>query len=210
MDAVNAERREVAESLTRRLAVMRKASGAAPAAAPAIGDAPAGDASGAEHAVSQPGEPAEKEADAVSEQVAGELHGGAAGDKAGADDVKGAAPREAAAPIAAKLLDGAASGAKVMLSPDDKGGDKGGGVKLTGGGQRKIGNLANMKDMTVADAIRARGGGASQVNMAGNMAQKKLGEVANLAAAGDALAETAIKMVKQAASKAGDHSGRSG
>jgi hypothetical protein len=63
-------------------------------------------------AVSQPGEPAEKEADAVADHVAGELHSG--GDKADA-----ASPKEAPAPIAAKL-----DGSVVHRMPKWNEGDK--------------------------------------------------------------------------------------
>jgi hypothetical protein len=38
------------------------------------------------------------------------------------------------------------------------------GVELTRGGQKKLGSLAEMKDMIMAEAIRQRGGGQSQVS----------------------------------------------
>ena len=93
-------------------------------------------------------------------------------------------------------------GDKVFLADDPS--------KLTGGGRKKLGNLTAMASMTVRAAIKERGGGASQANMCGQWADKTVAETANAAAAGDALAETAIKMIKQASAKAGDHGGRSG
>ncbi|NIT56775.1 MAG: hypothetical protein GWN00_11245, partial [Aliifodinibius sp.] len=38
------------------------------------------------------------------------------------------------------------------------------GCKLTKGGNRKIGNLIALQDVSASEAIRLRGGGASQVN----------------------------------------------
>ncbi|MFC1587496.1 RHS repeat-associated core domain-containing protein [Planctomycetota bacterium] len=79
-------------------------------------------------------------------------------------------------------------------------------TKLTRAGKRKIGNLSHLKDISVSDAIKFRGGGQSQVRQVASHLQKKsVGEVANAAAKGDAEAETAIKMIKQAAKKAQDH-----
>ncbi|GIJ45954.1 hypothetical protein Val02_28400 [Virgisporangium aliadipatigenens] len=77
-------------------------------------------------------------------------------------------------------------------------------VKLSAGGQRKFGNLpADMKDMPATEAVKARGGGQAQVNMIDKEYQNMtVGELANRAAAGDEKAETAMKMVKQASSKA--------
>jgi hypothetical protein len=142
---------------------------------------------------SEPGDAAEQEADAVSEKVAGDLDSG--------DEAKeGGEAKEEAPKIAAKLE---GVGLKVFLAND-------GPPKLTGGGRKKLGNLVDMQTMTVADAIKARGGGAGQARLAGPWAQKSLAETANAAAAGDETAETAIKMVKQASAKAGDHGGRSG
>ncbi|WP_412541349.1 hypothetical protein R8Z50_01675 [Longispora sp. K20-0274] len=77
------------------------------------------------------------------------------------------------------------------------------GVKVTKAGQRKLGNLGEYKDMTAADAIKARGGGQGQVNvLGGDYANKTVGELANLAAQGDETAETAMKIIKQARAKA--------
>ncbi len=76
------------------------------------------------------------------------------------------------------------------------------GVQLTPGGEKKLGNLINFKDYNIADAIRERGGGQAQVNQLRSDYQNlKVGELANLAAEGDAEAETAIKILKQARKK---------
>lgn len=76
------------------------------------------------------------------------------------------------------------------------------GVKLTPSGLKKLGNLVNIKDETIADAIRERGGGQGQVNQLRSDYQNfKVGELANLAAEGDTDAETAIKILKQAKKK---------
>lgn len=59
------------------------------------------------------------------------------------------------------------------------------------------------------DAIKQRGGGAGQVNQVSNdLKDLPLGDVANLAAVGDPDAVTAIKMVKQAASKQQKYGGK--
>ncbi|MCV3217153.1 hypothetical protein OGM63_27205 [Plectonema radiosum NIES-515] len=76
------------------------------------------------------------------------------------------------------------------------------GVNLTAGGLKKLGNLVNLKDDIIADAIRERGGGQSQVNqLQSDYQNMKVGELANLAAEGDEEAETAIKILKQARKK---------
>jgi|GEM_PF-1723945 len=76
------------------------------------------------------------------------------------------------------------------------------GVQLTQGGLRKLGNLVNLKDDIIAEAIRERGGGQSQVNqLRTDYHNKSVGELANLAAVGDQEAETAIKILKQARKK---------
>lgn len=76
------------------------------------------------------------------------------------------------------------------------------GVNLTPGGLKKLGNLVNLKDDIIADAIRERGGGQSQVNqLQSDYQNMKVGELANLAAEGDEEAETAIKILKQARKK---------
>lgn len=70
---------------------------------------------------------------------------------------------------------------------------------LTRGGSRVLGNLSGLKDMTVAAAIRARGGGGNVVNQVViDLRNELVGNVANLAATGDSAAVTAIKLVKQA------------
>jgi hypothetical protein len=85
-------------------------------------------------------------------------------------------------------------------------------VKLTGGGKKVLRDpaLQALKDDTVAKAITTRGGGAGQVQqVASHLREKPLGEVANMAAQGDREAETAIKLVKQASSKAQKYGGKS-
>ncbi len=65
-----------------------------------------------------------------------------------------------------------------------------------------LGNLSNQSDKTAAQAIKARGGGASQVNqLQTGYGQMTLGELATRAAQGDPEAIKAIKMVKQAGSQ---------
>ena len=71
----------------------------------ADGDPAAHAGAGHDGQVSEPGEPAEKEADAVADHVADELHG--AGEKAGAAEAAG--PKEPAPAIGAKLQPGAIS-----------------------------------------------------------------------------------------------------
>ncbi|RKZ44405.1 MAG: hypothetical protein DRR16_31400 [Candidatus Parabeggiatoa sp. nov. 3] len=80
--------------------------------------------------------------------------------------------------------------------------------KLTKGGKRKIGNLSDLKDVKASDAIKQRGGGASKINqLQTGYEDMTVGELANMAAAGDA-AETAIKIIKQASSKAQKYGGK--
>lgn len=75
-------------------------------------------------------------------------------------------------------------------------------IQLTPGGLKKLGKLVDLKDNLIADAIRQRGGGQSQVNQLRSDYQNfKVGELANLAAEGDEDAETAIKILKQAKKK---------
>lgn len=75
-------------------------------------------------------------------------------------------------------------------------------IQLTLGGLKKLGKLVDLKDNLIADAIRQRGGGQSQVNQLRSDYQNfKVGELANLAAEGDEDAETAIKILKQAKKK---------
>jgi RHS repeat-associated protein len=77
------------------------------------------------------------------------------------------------------------------------------GVKLTGRAKKKIGNLFKIKDKDAAQAIRERGGNASNVAKAlgEKLKGKKVGEIANMAAEGDEAAETALKIIKQAGKK---------
>jgi hypothetical protein len=61
-----------------------------------------------------------------------------------------------------------------------------------------------MKDMTVAEAILARGGGGAQVNfVASHLRNELVGNIANLAAQGESAASTAIKIIKNASRLAG-------
>ena len=82
-------------------------------------------------------------------------------------------------------------------------------IKLTRGGQKKLGNLVELKDLDIAEAIRQRGGGQDQVNQLQTDYQTlKVGELANLAAQGDPDAETAIKILKQARKKQEKYRGK--
>ncbi|MGB5960208.1 MAG: hypothetical protein WBG73_06075 [Coleofasciculaceae cyanobacterium] len=82
-------------------------------------------------------------------------------------------------------------------------------VKLTRGGQKKLGNLVDLKDLEIAEAIRQRGGGQDQVNQLQTDYQDlKVGELSNLAAEGDPDAETAIKILKQARKKQEKYRGK--
>lgn len=75
-------------------------------------------------------------------------------------------------------------------------------VKLTKGGKRQIGTLVDLKDTPLREAIKIRGGGAGQLNpITSDYHDMHVGELANLAASGDAHAITAMKIVKQAKSK---------
>ena len=78
-------------------------------------------------------------------------------------------------------------------------------MPLSKAAQRKLGNLADDAERTVADMIRERGGNASNVRQAGPWAQKTLGETAEAAAKGEQTAATAIKIVKQAKRLGGKH-----
>jgi hypothetical protein len=63
--------------------------------------------------------------------------------------------------------------------------------------------------LTLAEAIKARGGGGQQIQQVSNeLRNKALGEVANMAAQGNREAETAIKLVKQAVAKAQKYGGK--
>ena len=65
-----------------------------------------------------------------------------------------------------------------------------------------LGNLAGRADETLADVIRSRGGGASQINqLQTGYGELTLGEISDLAASGNREAIRAIKMAKQAGSQ---------
>lgn len=82
-------------------------------------------------------------------------------------------------------------------------------VQLTRGGQKKLGNLVSLKDLDIAEAIRQRGGGQSQVDqLRTDYHNKRVGEIANMAAEGNADAETAIKILKQARKKKEKYGGK--
>lgn len=67
-------------------------------------------------------------------------------------------------------------------------------IQLTSGGQKKLQSLVNFKDMTIAEAIRLRGGGQSQVEqIRTDYRSLKVGDLANRAATKDMEAEKAIK-----------------
>ena len=69
---------------------------------------------------------------------------------------------------------------------------------LTAAERRKLGGLAPRANEKVADVIRSRGGSAANVNQAGHWAQKTVADAAKAAVGGDASAESAIKIAKQA------------
>ena len=73
-------------------------------------------------------------------------------------------------------------------------------VPLTGGARKLLGGIAPLAGETVAKAIRLRGGGGAQVGYVATwLQQKTVAEVANLAAQGNKEANTAIKIIKDAA-----------
>jgi RHS repeat-associated protein len=76
-------------------------------------------------------------------------------------------------------------------------------VKLTRGGLKTIGNLTHLKDVTVAEAVIARGGKLGNLSVIEDTYKSmKVVEIANKAAQGDEKAMTALKIIKQASSKA--------
>jgi hypothetical protein len=84
-----------------------------------------------------------------------------------------------------------------------------GGVKLTGSGKKAIGNLQDLKDVKARDALKLRGGNNSAINQGDSgYWDKPLGEIANLAGQKDGKAETILKLVKQASSKAQKYGGK--
>ncbi|RYU95048.1 RHS repeat domain-containing protein [Emticicia agri] len=81
----------------------------------------------------------------------------------------------------------------------------GGGVapKLTNGGKKVLGSLINMIEMTLSEGVLQRGGKIGNLSVVDDALKgMKILEVANLAATGDQKAQTAIKILKQASSKA--------
>lgn len=106
-------------------------------------------------------------------------------------------------------LDAVSQAATLMSANKAKPQEQPGTVELTAGGRKKIGNLVDLKDKPAREAVRLRGGGQSQVQqIAGTHQDKAVGELANLAAQGDAQAETAIKIIKQASRKAEKYGGK--
>ena len=82
-------------------------------------------------------------------------------------------------------------------------------IKLTSAGRRRIGGLIGLKDMTAAEAIRHRGGGQSQVNeLQTGYGELTVGELADMAGAGDLQADRTIKMIKQANKKVQKYGGK--
>lgn len=76
-------------------------------------------------------------------------------------------------------------------------------IKLTRGGAKALGNLVELKEATVAEAVIARGGKIGNLSVIDDAYKTmKVAEIANKAAQGDAKAMTALKIIKQAASKA--------
>ncbi len=72
--------------------------------------------------------------------------------------------------------------------------------------RQKLRNLEDVKDKTAAEAIRSRGGNASNVNEIGSDYRNlTVEEIARLDAQGDAGARKALKIIKQAAQKGQDH-----
>jgi len=74
--------------------------------------------------------------------------------------------------------------------------------KLSKGARRTLGNLTELADKTVAEAIRLRGGGGQNIaKLETGMGQRLVRDIAEEAAGGDSAAMEAIKMIKQAARK---------
>ena len=70
-------------------------------------------------------------------------------------------------------------------------------------------NLSPIRNLSAAEAVRVRGGGQTQINqIRTDYHDLSIGELANRAAQGDRDAETAIKIVKQAAKKAAKYGGK--
>jgi RHS repeat-associated protein len=96
------------------------------------------------------------------------------------------------------------------LNPEEGAGENPNPNRLTGGGRKAFGNLGGeFKDITVAEGIKARGGTGGNVQQVDSEYRNKTGiEIANLAAAGDPKAVTALKILKQANSKGQKYSGK--
>lgn len=136
--------------------------------------------------------------DVCSETVANGLDNAYDNAKAGSQAVQdyavGIFSKKSGSNKKAKVLPASSNVASTPPDPDEEGG-----VRLTGGGKKTLGNLTNLKDKTVADAIRSRGGTGSNVNkVASHLRNEKVGEIANRAARGDADAATALKIIKDA------------
>jgi hypothetical protein len=68
------------------------------------------------------------------------------------------------------------------------------------GGRKVLGSLVRLADRTLAEVTQGRGGCGAQVNRAvSRLVRKPVGDVANLAAQGNAEARTTTKIVKEAA-----------
>lgn len=91
----------------------------------------------------------------------------------------------------------------VEMFPISPAGGADGIIKLTRGGLKTIGNLTHLKDLTVAEAVIARGGKLGNLGVIDDVYKSmKVVEIANKAAQGDEKAMTALKIIKQASSKA--------
>ena len=102
-------------------------------------------------------------------------------------------------------LAGDIKGIAINSANANHGGNGGGngGNNLSKGGKKKIGNLIEYVSSKARDVLKLRGGNNSAINQGrSDYWDKSLGEIANKAAAGDEDAETIMKLVKQASSKA--------
>lgn len=78
-----------------------------------------------------------------------------------------------------------------------------GSLELTKKGRQILGNLSSLKDLTLRNGVKIRGGKAGNLNVIGEwLHDMPITEVANLAAKGNKEASTAIKILKQASKKA--------
>jgi RHS repeat-associated protein len=94
---------------------------------------------------------------------------------------------------------GSSLGDSEPMQMNGTGNGGGGGVpKLSAAVKSKLGGLAGRAQEKLADVIRSRGGTGANVQKAGIWAQRTLADTAAAAVAGDATAETAIKIAKQA------------